>query len=88
MISHKQRTLQNLKNGHIVNICIRIMDKYTRFRISGRINVEIVPTTGYTAAYIFAIILEVHREEFYIRFCRTYITDSLNHIFPLFHCRH
>ena len=68
MVSHKQRALQNFKNGHIVDIRIGIMDKYTRFRISGRIDMEIIPSSGDTAAHVFTVILEIHWEEFNIRF--------------------
>ena len=88
MISHKQWALENLKNGVLMNVCIGEVDEYTRFCITCIVNVEVVTSACNTSADIFAVILEIHWEKSDITLWRTDLTDTFDHVFTLFHCRH
>ena len=58
MISHKQRTLENLKDGILRNVCVGEMDEYTRFCVTCGVNVEVVSSACDTSADIFTVILK------------------------------
>ena len=63
------------------------MNKYTWFCITIRVDMEVVSTTGNTSTNIFTIILEIHWIEINITFIRTDISNTINHILSLLHCR-
>ncbi len=66
-----------------MDICIRVVDKHARFRITGRVNVEVVPPACNTAANILPIILEIHREELYWTVHRANIANAFYHVLAL-----
>ena len=49
---------------------------------------EVVSSACDTSADIFTVILEIHWEETDITLWRTDLTDTFDHVFTLFHCRH
>lgn len=57
-------------------------------RFGGFLNVEVVTSACNTSADIFAVILEIHWEKSDITLWRTDLTDTFDHVFTLFHCRH
>lgn len=51
MVSHEQRLFQDLENCILVNISIRVMNKYAWFCITVCINMEVVSSTCDTSSY-------------------------------------
>ena len=84
VVSHKQRALQNLQEGRIVNIGIRVVNKHAGFRVAVGVDVEVVSSAGNAAVHVFPVVLEVHGKE---AFPMGKIADGPNAIFrrhPLF----
>ena len=46
-----------------MDVAVGIVDEYTGLHIALSINVQIIPSAGDAAAYIFRIILEIHGED-------------------------
>ena len=85
MICHENRALQCIQQTLFVDICIRIMNKYTRIHITICIDMQITSSTSDTSANILRIILEIHAEDC---LCRTILSDLVIHLFTLLRIRH
>ena len=59
------------------------MDKYTRFHIPVRVDMQIVLSACDTAAYELRIVLEIHCEDLLSSLHATNLTHSVIHIFSL-----
>ena len=68
VISHEERTLENLEYALVMDVRIGVVYEYTWFGITCRIYMEVVSPTCNTTADEFAVVLEVHREELYRAF--------------------
>lgn len=66
MICHENRALQCIQQTLFVDICIRIMNKYTRIHITICIDMQITSSTSDTSANILRIILEIHAEDCFV----------------------
>ena len=85
MICHENRTLQCFQQSIFINICIRIMDKYTWVYITIRIDMKVTSSSCNTSSYILRIILEIHSKN---SFCRTILSDLVIHLLTLLWIRH
>ena len=84
MISHEQRLFQDLKDRVLVNISVRIVDKYAWFCITVCIDMEVVSSTGDTSAYELTVILEIHSEDSRTVFHVTDLSYTILYINSLF----
>ena len=84
MVSHEQRLFQDLENCILVNISIRVMNKYAWFCITVCINMEVVSSTCDTSSYEFTIVLEVHGKDSRAVFHITDLSYTILHINTLF----
>ena len=84
MISHEDGGLQALQQRFFPDVGIRIVDKHAGIDVAVGVDMQIAPPSGDTSAHIFAVILEIHREN---RLLSADITDLMIHEFPLFRGR-
>ena len=88
MVSHKERTLQAFQQRFFSDVRIGIVNKDARFRVTVRIDVELVSSAGYAASDEFPVILEVHDIDLLSAPARADLADPVIDILTLFRARH
>ena len=88
VVHHKQGTLEDLQDALIMDVGIGEVDEYAGLRVAAGIDMEVVSSSGDAAAYILAIVLEVHGIELDIALIAADIADPVDHVLSLLRCRH
>ena len=63
VVGHKERAFERVQKRGLVDVAVGIVDEYAGFHISLCVDVQIVPSTGDTAAHILGVVLEVHGKD-------------------------
>ena len=85
MISLENRALQCFQQSAVMNICIGIVDEYTRLYVTLSVDMQVTAASGNTSAYILSIILEIHTED---GLGSTEFTNAFVHLCTLFRTQH
>ena len=83
MVGHKERAFERVQKRGLVDVAVGIVDEYAGFHVSLCVDVQIVPSTGDTAAHILSVVLEIHGKE---RFALTEFPDTMVNSLSLFRC--
>lgn len=67
-----------------MDVAVGIVDEYTGLHIALSINVQIIPSAGDAAAYIFRIVLKIHGED---GLALAKFPNPVVYLFPLLRCR-
>ena len=86
-VCHKEWLFESFQERNFPDICRRVVNKYTWFYISIRIDMAVVSSTCDTASDKFSVILEIHCINRLSTCCTADFSYPVIHIFSLFLCR-
>ncbi len=63
MVGHEDRGAQAVQQGRLPDVAVGVMDEHAGVHVAVGVDVEIPPPAGDAAAYVLAVVLEVHGED-------------------------